>query len=231
MAKLALGGVARQRTVAKLRGLYVLIDPERIGGRDIMTVARQALEGGATALQLRDKLRDKGESLPLAQRLVQLCRDYDAVCIINDHADLAVAVESHGVHVGQHDLPLALARRVLRPWQIVGTSNALVEEVVNSYEDGADYIAVGDMFGTTSKSNTRPAGPETLREVRKAIPPDGPPLVAIGGIHSGNVWEIAQAGADGIAVMSAVTQAEDPGASAADLLRAFRSAQPRALLS
>ena len=224
MAGSPLGGVTRRQTVAKLRGLYVLIDPEWTGGRDPITVARQALEGGATALQLRDKLRDKGDSLPLVRRLVRLCRDYDAACIINDHADLAVAVGSHGVHVGQHDLPVDLARQVLKPWQIAGTSNALVEEAVASHEDGADYIAVGDMFGTRSKSNTRPAGPETLRKVREAVPASGPPLIAIGGIDSGNVWEIAQAGADGIAVMSAVTLAEDPAEAAAGLLRAFRNA-------
>ena len=225
MARLPLGGAARQQAVAKLRGLYVLIDPEQTGGRDPVQVAMQALEGGATALQLRDKLRDKGDSLALAQRLVLLCQEYDATCIINDHADLAVAVGAHGVHVGQHDLPVGLARRVLKPWQLAGTSNALVEEAVASYEDGADYIAVGDMFGTRSKSNTRPAGPDTLRKVREAVPADGPPLIAIGGIDKGNVWEVAKAGADGIAVMSAVTLAEDPAQAAEEILRAFRSAK------
>jgi thiamine-phosphate pyrophosphorylase len=223
MVRLPLGGVARQHAAAKLRGLYVLIDPQQTGGRDPLWVARQALEGGATALQLRDKLRDKGDSLPLAQRLVQLCRDYDATCIINDHADLAVASGAHGVHVGQHDLPVALAKAVLKPWQIVGSSNALLEEAIASFQDGADYIAVGAMFSSTSKDNTRPAGPETLRKVREVIPAGGPPLIAIGGIDKENVWEVAKAGADGIAVISAVTLAEDPARAAEDLLRAFLS--------
>src|SRR5690606_5271039 len=123
------------------------------------------IEGGATAIQLRDKARDKGDALPLAQQIADLCRTAGVTFLINDHPDVAVAVGAHGVHLGQHDLPLRAARRVLAPWQVAGTSNALVEEARASYQQGADYIAVGRMFPTSSKSNTRPAGPETLAKV------------------------------------------------------------------
>ena len=225
MVRTASGESTRRRAAAKVRGLYVIIDPQLTGGRDPLWVARQALEGGATTLQLRDKMRDKGDSLLLAQRLVRLCRDYDATSLMNDHADLAVAVAAGGVHVGQHDLPVPLAKAVLKPWQIAGTSNALVDEAIASYQDGADYIAVGAMFPSQSKSDTRPAGPETLRRVREAVPSDGPPLIAIGGIDKENVWEVAKAGADGICVISAVTLAEDPAQAARALLDAFRSAK------
>ena len=225
MASLTPGAETRRRMAAKVAGLYVIIDPEQTAGRDPAWVARRALEGGASALQLRDKTRDKGDSLSLAQRMVVLCRDYDAVCIINDHADLAVAAGAHGVHVGQHDLPVALAHAVVKPWQIVGSSNALEEEAIASYEDGADYIAVGDMFGTSSKSNTRPAGPKTLGAVRRAIPMDGPPIVAIGGITKENVREVVSAGADGICVLSAVGLADDPAQAAQELLDAFQAAR------
>ena len=227
-----LGETARHRAADQLRGLYVIIDPQLTANRDPLWVAEQALEGGATALQLRDKVGLKGETLPLAQRMVRLCRDHDAVCIINDHADLAVAAGAHGVHVGQRDLPVAMARAVLKPWQLVGSSNALEEEAVASYEAGADYIAVGAMFPSGSKSDTRPAGLETMRQVRQALFPKGEPstepglpLVAIGGITRENVGEVAKAGADGICVISAVTMAEDPLGAARELLAAFRAAQ------
>lgn len=215
----------RRQAAAKVAGLYVIIDPELTGGRDPLWVAERALVGGTSALQLRDKARDKGDSLPLARQLIALCHDHGAVCIVNDHADLAVAADAHGVHLGQHDLPVGLARDVLRPWQFAGSSNALVEEAVASYQDGADYVAVGAMFDSSSKSNTRPAGPETLGRVRERIPTNGPPLVAIGGITRQNVAQVAKAGADGVCVISAVTLADDPVNAAKKLLEAFREAQ------
>jgi thiamine-phosphate pyrophosphorylase len=219
------GERTRHQLAAKLTGLYVIIDPELTNGRDLLQVARQALEGGATAIQFRDKHRDKGDALPTAQRLLKICRDYDAVLIINDHADLAVACAAGGVHVGQHDLPIPMARAVLKPWQLVGSSNALEDEAIASYQDRADYIAVGAMFSTSSKVNTRPAGLATLKAVREIIPADGPPLIAIGGIDKLNVAEVAKAGADGIAVIGAVAMAEDPARAASELLNAFLSAK------
>jgi thiamine-phosphate diphosphorylase len=128
------------------------------------------------------------------------------------------------VHLGQHDLPVADARATLKPWQLAGASNALVDEAVVSASAGADYLAVGAMFPSGSKSNTRHAGPETLRRVRQAIPPGGPPLVAIGGITRENVAQMAQAGADTVCVIGAVTQAENPRQAAEALLAAFRDA-------
>ena len=222
---LAAGAGYRHRAAERLRGLYVIVDPELTNGRDPAEVAQQAIAGGATALQLRDKARDKGDGLPLAQCLADLCRREGVTLIVNDHADLAAAVGADGLHVGQHDLPLAVAQSVVRPWQFVGTSNALAEEAIASYEGGASYIAVGRMFETTSKANTRPAGPETLARVRELVPAGGPPLVGIGGITADNAGEVARAGADGIAVISAVTQADDPRAAAAALLEAFASAK------
>ena len=120
-----------------------------------------------------------------------------------------------GVHLGQNDMSVAAARTSLRPWQIAGTSNALATEADASVQAGADYVAVGRMFPTGSKADTRPAGPETLRAVRDAMPPDGPPLLAIGGITPENAAEVARAGADGVCVIAAVTQADDPRAAAA----------------
>ncbi len=226
-AEIKTGSHFRRRIAERLLGgLYVIVDPDLTNDRDPVWVARQALEGGATALQLRVKGRDKGDWAELAGQLSRECEERGAALLVNDHPDVAVAAGAHGVHLGQHDLPLAAARRTLRPWQIAGTSNALAAEAQAALEAGADYLAVGRMFHTGSKADTRAAGPETLREVRGLLGPDGPPLVAIGGITPENVGEVAAAGADAICVIAAVTQADDPREAAERLLSAFRAARP-----
>ncbi len=224
-AELAAGSGRRRREAECFRGLYVIIDPSLTNGRDARWVAEEAVCGGATAIQLRVKDADKGDWLQAAIDIRDICNGNGAAFIVNDHPDVAVAVEASGAHLGQHDLPLAKARQILRPWQIAGTSNALAEEAKASYEAGADYIAVGRMFPTGSKSNTRPAGPETLRAVRDAIPIGGPPVLAIGGITPENAAEIAKAGADCICVIAAVTQADAPREAAERLLAAFQEAR------
>ncbi|MEK9658808.1 MAG: thiamine phosphate synthase, partial [Chloroflexota bacterium] len=224
-AERAAASAHRRRLAERLHGLYVIVDPALTGGRDPAWVAAEALAGGATALQLRVKETDAGDWIPLAQRLAALAREAGAALFINDHVDVAIASGADGVHLGQHDLPLAAARAVLRPWHLAGTSNALVEEARASLEGGADYIAVGRMFETASKANTRPAGPARLAQVRALVPAGGPPLVAIGGITPANVGEVAQAGADGVCVIGAVTGAPDPRGAAATLLAAFHAGQ------
>lgn len=223
-AELAAASLVRRRRAERLRGLYVIVDPSLTLDRDPVWITQEAVAGGATAVQLRVKETDKGRWLPLAGTLRGVCNDGGAALIINDHPDVAVAVGADGVHLGQNDMPVAAARATLRPWQIAGTSNALATEADVSVQAGADYVAVGRMFPTGSKADTRPAGPETLRAVRDAMPFDGPPLLAIGGITPENVGEVARAGADGICVIAAVTQADDPRAAAARLLEAFDAA-------
>ena len=201
-----LGAQLREEQAKRVRGLYVIIDPQasRLGA---LKVAEEALEGGARLLQWRDKSRDKGDQLPDCLRLVEMCTHHGALLIVNDHADLAAATNAHGLHVGQHDLPLAHARSLLAPSQLAGRSNATVEEAQESESGGADYVAVGRMFPTESKSNTRPAGLETLRRVRETAQA---PLVAIGGITEENVESVVAAGADAVAVIGAVAGAADP---------------------
>ena len=210
----------RARRVA---GLYVIIDPEATLDRDPAEVATAALRGGATAIQYRDKLNHTGDQLPMARRLTELCQDHDAVLIVNDHADLAVASGAHGLHLGQHDLPVAPARSILHPWQFIGTSNALLAEAEAAIAQGVDYIAVGAMYATGSKSNTRPAGIKTLSMVRERI--TGTPIVAIGGITLDNVDAVLRAGADGICVIGAVCHADDPEQAARLLVQRIAAAQ------
>ena len=210
----------REARAAKLRGLYVIIDPAAVR-TDPLTVAAAALRAGARAIQWRDKLRDKGDQVPDCLRLLELCARHDALFIVNDHADLAASCGAHGLHVGQHDLPIPRARQAMAPHQIVGRSNATVEEAAESDGQGADYVAVGAIFPTGSKSNTRPAGLETLRRVRSQV--QGP-IVAIGGINEANAGDVVAAGADAVAVISAVAAASDSEASAARLIDRIQAA-------
>jgi len=195
----------------KLRGLYVIVDPEVTAGRDAVEVARQALWGGARLVQLRDKGRPKGLQLPVAEALLRLCRERGALFMVNDHVDLALAVSADGVHVGQKDLPVAVVRRLVPREMIVGCSTNNPEEARRAESDGADYVSVGRLFPTGSKEDTRPATLETLRAVKAAV---SVPVCAIGGIDESNIDEVLAAGADMAAVIAAVTAAPDVRAAA-----------------
>jgi thiamine-phosphate diphosphorylase len=212
--------VTRPRSA--VHGLYVIIDPQAARGRNAVDVARLALEGGASMLQWRDKQRDKGEQLADARAIAALCSQHDALFIVNDHADLAIACSANGVHLGQKDLPPQTVRSFMPAGSIIGTSTNNVEEAVRAQEAGADYVAVGSIFPTGSKETTRPASPQRLREVREAV---RVPLVAIGGISEENIDEVLAAGADAVAVISAVCAADDVRAAARRLADRIREHQ------
>ncbi|MGA2286176.1 MAG: thiamine phosphate synthase [Dehalococcoidia bacterium] len=201
-----------------IHGLYVIIDPQQTRGRDPAEVARLALAGGARVVQWRDKLRDKGDQLPDAQAIRDLCRQHDALFFVNDHVDLALALAADGVHLGRRDLPLSLVRPWLPEGFLLGASTNTVDEAREAEREGAAYVAVGSIFPTATKEDTRPAGLERLREVRPAI---SLPLVAIGGINEENVDAVIAAGADGVAVISAVCQADDVEGAARRLALRF----------
>lgn len=223
-AERKVAGDIRAKTAEKVRGIYVIVDPEATRGRPVADVARWALEGGATVIQLRDKVGDKGETLETARRLKALCAEFGALFVMNDHADLARASEADALHVGQTDLPTADARRILDPRQLIGNSNGGVDEALRSWGEAVDYIAVGAVYRTTTmgKSGRRALGPETIRRVKDAV---SQPVVAIGGIGAGNIREVAAAGADSACVVSAVTLADDPRAAAAELVGIWDGAQ------
>ncbi len=212
--------------MAKVGGLYVLIDPAACRGRDPVAVARAALQGGASMLQWRDKQRDKGEQLPDARAIYALCREFEAAFIVNDHADLALVLDDGvlgsgalGVHVGQKDLPLTDVKRIVPAHFVVGISTNNVDEARAGAVAGAAYVAVGDLFGTASKMGTRAASVERLAEVHAAV---DLPVIGIGGINAGNVGQVMTAGAAGVAVISAVCSAEDPEAGARQLIEAMQ---------
>jgi thiamine-phosphate diphosphorylase len=209
----------------RISGLYVIIDPQQTRGRDPVEVARQALHGGARILQWRDKTRDKGEQLPEARSIRELCREHNALFIVNDHVDLALACAADGAHLGREDLPV----NTVRPWTpagfLLGVSTNNADEARQAERDGADYVAVGSIFPTGSKETTRPASPERLREVKQAV---GIPVVAIGGINEDNVAQVLEAGADAVAVISAVCGADDVEEAARRLVAQFERRGNRA---
>jgi thiamine-phosphate pyrophosphorylase len=211
-----------------ISGLYVLIDPAACKRYGPVETARLALEGGASMVQWRDKIRDKGLQLPEAREIYRLCREHDAIFILNDHADLALAVAAPqavvsllGVHVGQKDLPVEVIRRIVPAGFVVGASTNNALEAKAAEAAGASYIAVGDVFGTPSKQGTRAASPARLAEVKAAI---RLPVVGIGGINLTNVAEVLRSGANAIAVISAVCGADDPRAAATALVEAIAAA-------
>ncbi len=211
-------------TYPRISGLYVVLDPDACAGRGAVEVARMALEGGASVVQWRDKRRDKGEQLDDARAVLALCRAVGAAFIINDHADLALVAGADGVHLGQKDLPIDAVRTIVGR-MIIGVSTNTVEEARRAEAAGADYIAVGAIFGTRSKDVTRAASIERLREVRAAV---RVPVVAIGGIDASNIGSVVEAGADAAAVISAVCGAASPKRAARELAAAFHAQADRA---
>ncbi len=139
--------------------------------------------------------------------MAALCRDAGALFIVNDHLDLALAVNADGVHVGQKDLPVATVRRLVSAEMIIGCSTNNADEARQAEADGADYVSVGRLYETGSKADTRPASADTLRKVKAAV---SVPVCAIGGINESNIDAVIAAGADIVAVISAICAAPDP---------------------
>jgi thiamine-phosphate pyrophosphorylase len=192
--------------------LYVVLDRSVARERDLDEILAAAIDGGCRMVQLREKEWPSGRLLPFAERLQARCRAAGVTFIINDRVDLALAVGADGVHLGQDDLPARLARPLLRPGMILGISTHNVAQARAAQAHGADYVAVGSMFPTRSKAEFELVGPDLLRKLRGEI---RVPLIGIGGITADNVQEVIQAGADGVAVISAVCAADDPRAASA----------------
>ena len=186
-------------------------------------VARAALNGGARLIQLREKSLPDRELWQIAQELQRLARDRGALFIVNDRPGLALAVGADGVHLGQDDLPIAAARRILGPDAVIGASVADEQEAKAAEEQGATYVSVGSVFATTSKSDAGEAiGIAPIAEIGRATQL---PVIAIGGINEGNVAAVIRGGAHGVAVISAVAEAEDMVEATSALLRLIREAR------
>jgi thiamine-phosphate pyrophosphorylase len=196
----------RQGKRERIAGLYLIIDHEALGERDEAEVARQAIRGGAKVIQLRDKQRDRGEVLATAIKLREVCSQFGVLLIVNDYLDIALASEADGLHLGQSDLPFSVARRLLPQDKILGCSTTSLRQALQAQTEGADYIAVGSIYATSSKASAIVVGLETLRQIREAT---SLPIVAIGGINEGNVTHVIEAGANSVAVIGAALGADN----------------------
>ncbi len=190
--------------------LYVLVS-QSLCRRPWLEEARLALEGGAEVLQLREKQMEGAQLLIRARQLVALCRQYDALCIINDRVDIALLSGADGVHVGQEDLPAGEVRKLLGANALIGVSTHHLEQARQAVADGADYIGVGPIFPSSTKPQAQLAGLDYARQVAGEI---NLPAFAISGINSGNLEKLLTTGLRGVAVSSAVLGQTDPKAAA-----------------
>jgi thiamine-phosphate pyrophosphorylase len=198
--------------------LYLVTDRDLAGGRSLAAVARRALRGGVTAIQVREKALGARRFLEEVRELQAVLAGTGVPLFVNDRVDVALAARVDGVHVGQDDLPAAEARRLIGPAMLLGVSVATPDEARKALGDGADYVSVSPVFLTPTKPDAELAvGLEGVASVRAAA--GGAPVLAIGGISAGNARAVVAAGSDGVAVVSAVMSAPDPEAAAADLRR------------
>ncbi|MBN2609242.1 MAG: thiamine phosphate synthase [Candidatus Fermentibacteraceae bacterium] len=199
----------------KLR-LYLVTDPVLCGPRGVVETCRLALLAGVGTVQLRDKAASTRELLDTAGLLSGLCMEAGALFIVNDRVDVAMAAGADGVHLGQDDMPVRNARKLLGKDAVIGVSVRTAGEARSAFLEGADYLAANLVFATDTKTDLgEPLGLEGVREIKSAAPL---PLVAIGGIKPSNSGDVLRWGADGIAVVSAVMAAEDVGGAVAELL-------------
>jgi thiamine-phosphate pyrophosphorylase len=196
--------------------LYLVTDPELTRGRPVSEVVRAAVGGGATLVQLREKKATTRDFISRALELRKLLREADVPLIINDRVDVALATRADGVHLGADDMPYQVARELLGPDTIIGVSVQSVDEAVAASASAPDYIAASPIFATGTKpDHAPPLGLKGLREIRARVRDK---LIAIGGITVENAADVIAAGADGIAVVTALTLAYDPASAARDLL-------------
>jgi thiamine-phosphate pyrophosphorylase len=204
--------------------VYVISDRRAARERSILDIVRAAIRGGASVVQLREKSASTRDMVELGRALLEVTRPAGVPLIVNDRVDVALAIEADGVHVGHDDMPVALARRLLGPGRILGASPETLAEAREMEQDGADYLGVGDVYGTPSKADAgAPIGVAGLAEVMRAVTI---PVVAIGGITAANAGPVVEAGAAGVAVISAVVGAADPE-EAARRLKGIVEAQRR----
>lgn len=199
--------------------LYAVTDRAWTGGQPLARQVEAALQNGATCLQLREKALDPAAFREEARQMAALCRRYGVPLIINDNVEVALACGAAGVHLGQQDMPIAQARRMAGPDLILGASAHTVQEALEAQAAGADYLGVGAVFSTSTKADASPLSLTTLREICAAV---SIPVVAIGGITETNLLQLTGCGAAGVAVVSAIFGAPDPGAATARLVRLAR---------
>ena len=186
--------------------IYLVTDSNCIGERSLLECVEEALEGGVTLVQYRSKETDGGVMYKEALALRELCDKYQVPLIVNDRVDVALAVGAAGVHLGQDDLPCAVARKLVPKNFIIGVSAHNVEEALAAQKDGADYLGCGAVFGSQTKNNVSSLGLEKLKSIREAV---DIPIVGIGGVTADNYAKVLATGANGAAIVSGILGAQD----------------------
>ncbi len=203
--------------------MYLVTDRHQTAGQDLVSILGGALRAGLKAIQLREKDLDARELFRLAERLLPLTRSAGAALLINDRVDVALALGADGVHLARRSLPPAEARGLLGPGKLLGISCHSLADVQEATAGGADFLVIGPIYATPSKAAYgAPLSPEILRQARAAC---DLPVLAIGGIKAAQVGSVLAAGADGVAVISAVMAAPDPAAATEELLAAVSKAR------
>jgi thiamine-phosphate pyrophosphorylase len=214
--KALIGRLARQDKVSLIKGLYMIVDIQFLGDKNPLDVTRCLIGAGVKIIQLRSKDPDKKQLIEQAAEIQTLCRQNQALLIINDYLDVALAIGADGLHIGQDDFPVAMARRLLPIGALLGVSAATVEEAKEAEAGGADYLGLGSIFPTATKDKIDTVGTERIRQIREST---RLPLVAIGGICKENIAEVFRAGADSACVISAVLGAPDMAEAARQLIQ------------
>ncbi len=201
--------------------MYFITDSTNYSEEEFLRRVEEACKGGVTLIQLREKDRTTREYLALAEKVHEITLRYDIPLIIDDRVDIALAVGAEGVHVGQSDMPVSVARRLMGD-KIVGATAKTVPQAAEAYEQGADYLGVGAIYPTTTKVKTVLTSVDTLKEIIKAVPIR---VNAIGGLNKDNIHILKDSGIDGICAVSAIMKADDPRTAAEELKEAFNELQ------
>ena len=195
--------------------LYLVTDRNLSGGWSLQSIVEAAVRGGVTCVQLREKDCTTGEFIEQALSIHDFLKAEKIPLIINDRVDVAQAIKAEGVHLGQSDMPLSLARSILKDSMFIGISASSVEVAIEAEKGGADYIGVSPIFATPTKTDTAPPlGMKGLSRMRQAVKI---PLVGIGGLNMNNAGDVIKNGGDGVAVVSAIVSADDPEKAAREL--------------
>ena len=199
--------------------LYFITDSTCVPEERFLHVVEAACKGGATIIQLREKDKSTREYMKLAMATHEITARYGIPLIIDDRVDVALAIGAEGVHVGQSDMPVRLARKLMGADKIVGATTKTVPQALEAYEQGADYLGCGAIYPTTTHVNTVITPVATLKDVVKAVPI---PVNAIGGLNKDNIFVLKDSGIAGICVVSAIMKAADPEAATKELKQAFK---------
>ncbi|MBE6887192.1 MAG: thiamine phosphate synthase [Ruminococcaceae bacterium] len=198
--------------------LYFITDSTGFSEEEFLCRTEQALKGGVTLLQLREKNKTTREYIALAQKVHEITKKYNVPLIIDDRIDVVMAVDAEGVHLGQSDMPVDIARRILGEGKIIGATAKTVPQALQAYKNGADNLGVGAIYPTTTKVKTVLTSVDTLKDIVKAVPI---PVNAIGGLNKNNMSVLEDSGIAGVCVVSAIMKADNPQKAAEEIKQCF----------